>query len=30
MSQSKSIDPSIYERAQFMRYFGGKKNVKTY
>jgi dihydroorotate dehydrogenase (fumarate) len=29
MSQSKSTDPSIYERAQFMRYFGGKKNIKT-
>jgi len=30
IEESKSIDPSIYERAQFMRYFGGKKNVKTY
>jgi dihydroorotate dehydrogenase (fumarate) len=28
MSQDKSTDPSIYERVQFMRYFGGKKNVK--
>ncbi|CAB5119020.1 Putative dihydropyrimidine dehydrogenase [NADP+], similar to dihydroorotate dehydrogenase [Olavius algarvensis associated proteobacterium Delta 3] len=27
MSQDKSTDPAIYERAQFMRYFGGKKNV---
>jgi len=27
MSQEKSSDPSIYERVQFMRYFGGKKNV---
>jgi len=30
MSQDKSTDPSIYERAQFMRYFGGKKGVKTF
>jgi dihydroorotate dehydrogenase (fumarate) len=30
MSQDKSIDPSIYERAQFMRYFGGKKKAKTF
>ena len=28
MSQEKSMDPAIYERVQFMRYFGGKKNVK--
>jgi len=28
LSQDKSTDPSIYERVQFMRYFGGKKNVK--
>ena len=28
MSQEKSTDPSIYERVQFMRYFGGKKNVQ--
>ena len=28
MSQDKGRDPSIYERAQFMRYFGGKKNIK--
>ena len=27
MSQDKSADPSIYERVQFMRYFGGKKNA---
>ena len=27
MSQERSTDPAIYERAQFMRYFGGKKNV---
>ncbi len=25
MSQNKSADPSMYERAQFMRYFSGKK-----
>ena len=29
MSQDKSADPSIYERVQFMRYYGGKKNVMT-
>jgi len=29
MSQDKSTDPSIYERVQFMRYFGGKKNVQV-
>jgi len=27
LSQSKSADPNIYERVQFMRYYGGKKNV---
>lgn len=27
LSQERSTDPSVYERAQFMRYFGGKKNV---
>ena len=27
LSQEKSTDPAVYERAQFMRYFGGKKNV---
>ena len=27
MSQDHSTDPAVYERAQFMRYFGGKKNV---
>lgn len=27
LSQGQSKDPSVYERAQFMRYFGGKKNV---
>ena len=27
LSQARSTDPAIYERAQFMRYFGGKKNV---
>jgi dihydroorotate dehydrogenase (fumarate) len=30
MSQGKSVDPSVYERAQFMRYFGGKKKVKVF
>ncbi|MGD9362155.1 MAG: diguanylate cyclase, partial [Desulfobacterales bacterium] len=25
MSQAKSSNPAAYERAQFMRYFGGKK-----
>ena len=29
MSQEKTIDPSIYDRVQFMRYYGGKKNVFT-
>ncbi len=28
LSQARSADPAVYERAQFMRYFGGKKNVK--
>lgn len=27
LSQVRSTDPAVYERAQFMRYFGGKKNV---
>ncbi len=27
LSQDNSTDPAIYERVQFMRYFGGKKNV---
>ena len=27
LSQARSTDPAIYERVQFMRYFGGKKNV---
>lgn len=27
LSQEKSADPNIYERVQFMRYYGGKKNV---
>jgi dihydroorotate dehydrogenase (fumarate) len=27
LSQAQSADPAIFERAQFMRYFGGKKNV---
>ena len=27
LSQARSTDPAICERAQFMRYFGGKKNV---
>lgn len=27
LSQEHSADPAVYERAQFMRYFGGKKNV---
>jgi dihydroorotate dehydrogenase (fumarate) len=27
LSQSRSADPAVYERIQFMRYFGGKKNV---
>ncbi len=26
MSQEKSTDPSVYERVQFMKYYGGKKN----
>lgn len=29
MSQAKSVDPTVYERVQFMRYYGGKKNVVT-
>jgi dihydroorotate dehydrogenase (fumarate) len=27
MSQSKSANPAVYERVQFMRYFGGKKQL---
>ncbi len=27
MSQSSSKDPSLYERVQFMKYFGGKKSI---
>ncbi len=27
LSQARSADPAVYERAQFMRYFGGKKSV---
>ena len=27
LSQERSADPAVYERAQFMRYFGDKKNV---
>jgi len=27
LSQARSTDPAIYDRAQFMRYYGGKKNV---
>jgi len=27
MSQAKSSYPSFYERVQFMKYYGGKKNV---
>jgi dihydroorotate dehydrogenase (fumarate) len=30
LSQAKSTDPSIYDRVQFMRYYGGKKNLKIY
>ena len=29
LSQAKSADPSVYDRVQFMRYFGGKKNVNV-
>ncbi|VEN75371.1 Diguanylate cyclase [Candidatus Desulfarcum epimagneticum] len=29
MSQDKSADPAVYERVQFMKYFGGKKNVRV-
>lgn len=25
LSQDKSVDPSVYERVQFLRYYGGKK-----
>lgn len=28
LSQEKSTDPAIFDRVQFMRYFGGKKNVQ--
>lgn len=28
LSQERSTDPAAYERAHFMRYYGGKKNVK--
>ena len=27
MSQAKSADPSVYERVQFMKYYGGKKST---
>lgn len=27
MSQEKSVDPSVYERVQFMKYYGGKKSA---
>ena len=27
MSQEKASNPAAYERAQFMRYFGGEKDV---
>lgn len=27
LSQERSTDPAVYERVQFMRYFGNKKNV---
>jgi dihydroorotate dehydrogenase (fumarate) len=30
LSQSKTDDPAIYDRVQFMRYYGGKKNLKIY
>jgi dihydroorotate dehydrogenase (fumarate) len=29
LSQERSADPSIYDRTQFMRYFGGKKDQLT-
>jgi len=29
LSQAKSTDPSIYERVQFMKYYGGKKNESS-
>jgi len=28
VSQNRGKDPSIYERVQFMRYIGAKKNIK--
>ena len=30
LSQDRSADPSVYDRVQFMRYYGGKKNLKIY
>ena len=27
LSQEQSTDPAVYERAQFMRYFGGKESI---
>ena len=27
LSQDNSVDPSVYERAQFLRYYGGKKGA---
>jgi dihydroorotate dehydrogenase (fumarate) len=27
MSQEKAGNPAVYERTQFMRYFGGEKDV---
>ncbi len=30
LSQAKSADPAVYDRVQFMRYYGGKKNLKIY
>ena len=27
LSQDRSVDPSVYERMQFMRYYGGKKST---
>jgi dihydroorotate dehydrogenase (fumarate) len=29
MSQEKSADPGVYDRVQFMRYYGGKTNPVT-
>jgi dihydroorotate dehydrogenase (fumarate) len=29
LSQARSTDPAVYERAQFMRYYGGKKKRVT-